>query len=246
MTSFIEGFFFAFKGIGLLNQKGIRPFVIMPVLINIILLIGIVYFSFHQFGLWMEQLINWLPSFLSFIEWFLYPLFTMLLIFAIVYGFTTLANFIAAPFNSLLAERLEQKLDGFNPPSFQGYKAIVGTISKTIASEIKKITYTLKLAILLTIVSFIPIIQIISPLLWGIFSVWILALEYADYPMGNNEWLFKAEKKLLAKQRGLSLGLGTGILVLTFIPVLNLIAMPAGVAAGTLFWVKQKKRLNLE
>ncbi len=242
MNGFITGFNYAFKGIGLLNQKGIRPFVLMPLLINCLLFVGALWLGIHQFDIWMDKLTHWLPSWLSFLEGFFWVVFMLFFCAIIFYGFTTLANLVAAPFNSLLSERLEQKLEGLPLPPFRGYRAIVGTIARTLWSEVRKIIYSIKLVIILIILSFIPVIQIFSPLFWGIFSVWMLVIEYTDYPMGNHELLFKEEKRRLKQYRGMSLGLGSGIFVLNLIPVVNLFAMPAGVAGGTLFWVNQLSR----
>ena len=237
MNNFVTGFGYAFKGILLLNQKGIRPFVVVPLLINCLLLVGVIWLGIHQFDIWIVRFMDWLPSFLSFLQPFFKIIFILVFVVILFYSFTTLANLIAAPFNSLLAERIEQKLEGIPLPPFRGYKAIIGTIARTIWSEIRKILYFIKLVIFLLLLNLTPL-AFASPLFWGLFSIWMLVIEYADYPMGNHELLFKAEKKLLQKHRAMSLGLGSGILVMSLIPILNFMTMPAGVAGGTLFWVE--------
>ena len=56
--------------------------------------------------------------------------------------------------------------------------------------------------------------------------------------------VFKQERELLRSRRGLALGFGFGILAMTMIPGLNLLAMPTGVIAGTLLWVHEWKRIE--
>lgn len=227
------------SGFPLLFQKGIRPFVIMPVLINILVFSLGIWYGIKQFQGLMDILTAWLPDWLDWLQWLLWPFFALLILIGVFYSFTLIANLIAAPFNSLLAERLEQKLTGKAVGEFQGYRAIFGTIIKTVSSEIRKILYMLKWVIPLLILSILPVINFIAPIAWGIFSAWMLALEYSDYPMGNHNLFFKQELSLLRQHRYESLGLGSGIMLMTSIPIVNFFAMPTGVAAATVYWVKR-------
>jgi len=67
--------------------------------------------------------------------------------------------------------------------------------------------------------------------------MWMLALQYTDYPMGNHGLNFTEERQLLKQNKQLAWGFGAGILLITFVPVLNFLAMPAGVAGATALWV---------
>ena len=81
-------------------------------------------------------------------------------------------------------------------------------------------------------------VNIISPILWVVFGAWLLSLEYFDYPMGNHDLVFAEEKRRLGARRGIALGFGGGVMVLTSIPVINFITMPVAVAGATLLWVE--------
>jgi CysZ protein len=85
----------------------------------------------------------------------------------------------------------------------------------------------------------IPGVNLFAPLAWALFGAWMLAIEYADYPMGNHDYYFAQEKALLAKHRPLALGFGGVLLVMTLVPVLNFLAMPVGVAGATALWVER-------
>ena len=237
LTNFLAGVGYLFQGLSLITKKGIRPFVVIPLLINIVVFSFAIWMAKAQFDTLMDQLLGWLPSWLSWIEWLLYPLFALLILIAVYYAFTIVANLIAAPFNSLLAEKVELHLNGLPIPEFKGYKAMMKIVGKTVVSEFRKILYMLKWLILLIILSLIPVINIIAPLAWALYGAWMLALQYTDFPMGNHELFIKAELKLLRKYRASSLGFGGAVLLMTTIPVLNFFAMPAGVAGGTAFWV---------
>jgi len=57
--------------------------------------------------------------------------------------------------------------------------------------------------------------------------------------MGNHDLTFKQQKETLRKRRGLSLGFGGSLMILTSIPIINFIVMPVAVAGATAMWVDQ-------
>ena len=87
----------------------------------------------------------------------------------------------------------------------------------------------------------IPGVNLAAPILWFIFSAWMLALEYCDYPMGNHGIPFRDQRRLLRKHGLLNLGFGTATLVATSIPIVNLFAMPAAVAGATALWLENMR-----
>ncbi len=234
ITGLFKGITYAARGLSLITHKGIRPFVVVPLLINILLFSAGIWLASHQIDSWMERL---LPSWLSWLEWLLWPVFAVIIFFAVFYTFSILANLIAAPFNAILAERVETHLRGLPIPPFQGYKTLPAIIVRTFRSEASKLLYMLKWLIALLILTVIPGLNMLSPFAWTLFGAWMLAIEYADYPMGNHELYFKDELQALKKHRGHALGFGWALSLLTLIPVLNFLAMPVGVAGGTALWV---------
>ena len=84
----------------------------------------------------------------------------------------------------------------------------------------------------------------LSPIAWGLYGAWILAVEYADYPMANAGLRPRAQRARLRDERRLALGFGTGVLVLTLVPGLNLVAMPSAVIGATLLWCDRLGRAD--
>jgi CysZ protein len=237
LKNLVGGIGYLFQGLSLITKKGIRPFVIIPLVINIAVFSIAIWMAKTQFDTLMNKLLGWLPSWLSWVEWLFYPLFALLILVALYYVFTLVANLIAAPFNSLLAEKVELYLNGLPIPEFKGYKAMIKIVGKTMLSEFRKILYMIKWLPLLILISIIPVINIIAPFAWALYGSWMLALQYTDYPMGNHELFVKEELKRLRKHRASSLGFGGAMMLMTMIPVLNFLAIPTGVASGTAFWV---------
>ncbi len=236
-----RGFGHAFAGLQLITRPGIRRFVIIPLSINVVLFSIAVYFLVTLFdqaiAYFMPDFPDWLSWLETAINWLLWPLFAVMIFFLVFYTFSFVANLIAAPFNSLLAEKVEAMLRGEplnDSPSYPAW----ATIKKTIGSEIAKLGYLIKWSVLLLIISIIPVVGLAAPFLWFAFGAWMLALEYLDYPMGNHGHYFKEINQQAASRKSLSLGFGSGMFLLTSIPVVNFIAMPAGVAGAARLWVR--------
>jgi CysZ protein len=106
-----------------------------------------------------------------------------------------------------------------------------------VLSEGRKLVYYLVRATPLLILAWIPVVNLAVPVLWLALNAWMLALEYADYPMGNHGVAFAEQRARLAKKPLVALGFGAAALALTLIPVLNFIAVPTAVAGATALWV---------
>ena len=239
--NYFSGLKYAFKGFALINNKGIRRYAFVPLLVNISIFSFAIYTGFTQFDSWMHSLlgsISWLPDWLEKgITWVLLPLFTVLILIATYYTFTVIANLIAAPFNSMLAYKVEQHLRGTVIAEGATEQSVMSVMGRTLSSEAKKLAHMLKWLIALLIITIIPGLNVIAPFAWMVYGAWMLSLEYADYPMSNHDMFFKDEVGLLKKNRFLSLGFGSGVMLLTVIPIVNFFAMPVSVAASTALWV---------
>jgi len=241
IRGFIEGFAFLFQGFSLIFQKGIRGFVVIPLLINVVIFSGAIWMAYSQYQSLMQKLLGWLPTWLSWVEWLLLPFFALLIMLVIYYSFSIIANFIAAPFNALLAEKVEQKLRGVTSLDATGMSLIVN-IGKTLGSEVKKIFYMIKWMPVLILITIIPGVNIIAPFAWLIYGAWMYSLQYTDYPMGNHDLFMKQELPILRQYRGHALGFGAATTLITIIPVLNFLAMPVAVSGATSMWVSRLSR----
>ena len=213
-----------------LFRPGIRRFILLPLAVNITLFAAGSYAAFHYGAALVE---SFLPGWLAWLHWLLYPLLTVALLILTYYGFSLVANLIAAPFNSLLAAAVEKIERGEPTPSDTPlWREIVASF----AQELHKLLYFLALALPTLILALI--LPPLAPVLWFLYTAWCAALQYLDYPMANNGIRFRAQRQRLREKRGDVLACGGGISLLTTIPVINLVAMPVGVIAATLYWCR--------
>jgi len=249
---FTTGMKYFMRGFTLIKTPGLRRFVAIPLAINITLFIGALWFGISYIDTWVTQLqeqlkgsfsgwLEWVNTLLQWISWIVIPLFVLVYLAVAFYTFTLVANLIAAPFNSLLAEKIEAHLAGTTPDSGGNILDMLKDVGGSIMSELRKLLYFLVRAIPLLILFMIPGINIIAGFLWFIFSAWMLAIEYSDYPMGNNAMLFPDQRQTLKGNRLFALGFGTATVTATMIPFVNFFAMPVAVAGSTAMWVDHWK-----
>ena len=231
IKDFSAGAAYLIKGLSLLNKPGIKRYVIIPLLINVLLFTGLIWLLSDQFATFIDWLTPTLPDWLAWLTWLLWIVFALCALLLVFFTFTIVANFIGAPFNSYLAAAVELHLTGQKPAG--GDLSLVAEINKSIKSEVTKMLYALLWLIPLLIITIIPGINIISPLLWAWFGAWMLAIEYTDYPLGNHGQGFSEIKATLKQHRWLSLGFGGAATLATMIPLVNLIVMPTAVAGAT-------------
>jgi len=229
MFSYIKGLLDCLGGFSLIFKPGIKRYVLAPLLINTALFGGAVWLLSEQMQVWIDQL---LPEWLSWLQWLIWPLFALTVLLLVFYSFSLVANLIAAPFNSLLSASVERILTGSKPGDFSS-EALWKIAARSFASELRKMLYFIKWLIPLMILTFIPVVNVAAPFAWFVFAAWSLSLEYMDYPLGNRGMLFGEIRDYSRGNRMRSLGLGTGVFLLTSIPVLNFVAMPVAVCAAT-------------
>ena len=227
------------EGLKLVLSPGLRLFVLLPLAINLILFIALICFAVDQFSGWLNSLMSGMPSWLSFLDFLLWPLFVALLLLMVFFTFTMLANIIAAPFNGFLAEKVEVVVRGTDPfPAFS-WAELEAMVPRTLKREVRKLSYFLPRTLGLLILSLIPGLNLIATPLWLLFGVWMMAVQYIDYPADNNKMSWQDMLAWLRAKRWQSLGFGGITYVALLIPFVNLLMMPAAVAGATLFWVRE-------
>lgn len=244
------------QGFGLILKPKIRRFTLIPLAINIILFAGVIAVGFSytrdlinalslKFAQWIEQLptwLAWLGALVDGLQWLIWPLFILSALLALFFFFAMIANLIAAPFNGFLAEAVERHLNGHIETSTD--INLAQEVISAVLHELRKMVYFLLRAIPLLLLFLIPVVNAAAPILWLIFSSWMLAVEYLDYPMSNHRIPFRQQRQLHKNKRGLSLGFGAAVTLANSIPVLNFIVMPSAVAGATVLFCENRETAN--
>jgi CysZ protein len=240
MSNQHSGFHYLLEGFRLIRQPGLRRYVAVPLLVSTLVFGGALFGLAYWLDILVDSLLMKMPDWLDWLRYLVWPLFALAGVLIVFYSFSILTNLVAAPFNGMLAEAVEQHLTG-QPIDTGGWQALLKDVLPSLWSELRKLLYFILRAIPLGLLFLIPGINLAAPVIWALFSAWMLAIEYADYPMANHRLLFSAQRKLLRQRRMLSWGFGGGTLLITMIPLLNFIAMPAAVAGATAMWLGEFK-----
>ena len=236
-----EGIGYLLQGFSLLTRSGLKRFVIIPVLLNILffsLLMGV---GVHFISLFINHYVYLLPEWLHWLKWLLWIVFFFTGAIIVIYCFTIITNLICAPFNGLLSERVEKVLTGKTPSLETSFGEALTEIPRSLKREWSKIKYYLPRAIFLIILFFIPVVNIIASVLWFIFVCWMMAVEYMDYPIDNRKLDFKRLLKYLKQHCLTSLGFGFAVIIASLIPVINFVIIPAAVIGGTCMWIEKER-----
>lgn len=198
-----------------ITQKGLRRFVIMPILLNVVLLTGLFWLFVSQISTMIDWVMSFIPDWLSFLNVILLVLSIGSILLFFYFAFTTLSGFIAAPFNGLLAEKVEKMLTG-EAVNEDGLAEIMKDVPRMLNREWQKLWYSLPKFVGLFLLSFIPVIgQTIIPVLTFLFTCWMMAIQYCDYPFDNHKISFGIMKNALGERRSQSLTFGA---LITLVP----------------------------
>ncbi len=224
-------------------QRGLRRYVALPLLVNFLLFTLFIVLGLEQLSLLMDWLMARVPEWLQWLEWLLWPgLFAASLV-AGFYLTLLLAGLVAAPFNALLAEAVARRL-GCEPGTETatgdgGWRGLLASAGPSLLAELRKLGYFLLRALPLLLLFLIPGLNLLAPFLWLLFTAWMLTLEYVDYPLSSRGLLFPRYRGVLRERRWLALGFGAAVLLLSVVPLLNFLVMPAAVAGATTLAVKE-------
>jgi CysZ protein len=236
--SIVIGIKSLFQGLELITKPGIRQFVIIPMLINILIFSIFLVSANHYLHHFNQWLANYIPHWLLWLSWVIWLFFFLSFFVMFIYSFTTLTNIISAPFNSLLAEKVQEYLTGTIPASCTWLQSLKN-VPNDFYRQISILGYYLPRALALLILFFVPVIHIFAGIFWLIFNAWFLSLQYLDYPAVNHHIPLRQLHSLIKSKRSACLGLGLATLFLSMIPILNFIVMPVAIAGATHLWIKE-------
>lgn len=214
-------------------QKGLRRYIFLPLLVNLAVYASMLSWVVNRFSGWLNSVMAMVPSWLEWLSWLIWPLFFVSLLLIVFFTFTLVTHLIAAPFYGFLAAKVEQQVTGRAPLDDRG---LAKTAIDAVGRELVKLGYILPRAAALFVLSWIPGLNLLAPILWALFSAWIMAITYLDYPMDNNKVTFRDMRYRLSQRWWPSLTYGGWVTVVTWIPLANVFLIPGAVAGAVLMW----------
>lgn len=229
-------------GAKFLTKPGLRKFIIIPLLLNVIvsILTAVALISF--FSDFLDTLTDWLPSWLAFIAWLIWSVVAFIALMIYGYSFNLITNIIAAPFYGILAAQIEVCITQKEPPE-ENWPML---ISRTLGREILKLWYFstrgIAILLLLFISWFIPGINLITLAISAAWGAWSMTVQYVDYPADNHQTSFRQLRQTLAINKLTSYSFGGFIMLGSLVPIINVFVGPIAVAGATVYWTTELSR----
>ncbi len=237
----INGLSYLSRAARLITHPQLRWFVLVPLIINLVLFIAVTSLLIQQFGTAMEWMMGYVPSWLDFLAWILWVIVAGLVLVIYGYSFSMITNIIAAPFYGILAEKTEILVSGKGPEP----ESLLAMVPRTLGRELMKLWYFILrgigIMVLVLVLSFLPLVNLLAPVIGFLWGAWSMAIQYVDYPADNNQLTFTNTRKRLWQRKYSSFSLGSLVMLGTMVPLLNIFIMPIAVVAGTLFWTDELK-----
>jgi len=237
MKDLFTGPAYLLEGVRLLRKPGLRRFVVLPLLINVLLFGGLIGLAYGWVDDSSRYLVAKLPDWLHWLSYLVIPVFVLTSLVVIFYGFSIVANLIAAPFNGMLAEAVECHLTGRRLDG--DWRQLLRDVLPSILSELRKLLYFALRALPLLLLLLVPLVNVAASVLWVLFSAWMMTVQYVDFPMANHGLFFKDQRARLRKRPLLAWSFGGLVMLATLVPVVNFFVMPAAVAGATALWVRE-------
>ncbi len=232
---------YLYQGAHILCQPGLRRFVIVPLLINIVVFVVITSLMINTYGGIIQEAMDsskWLAA----LAWLLWFFIGLLVLVIYGYSFNIITTFIAAPFYGVLAEKVEARLTGKNLPD----EPITGLLIRTFKRELVKLWYFISRGLLVLIILlalfFIPLLGNLTGLIISAaWAAWCMTVQYTDYAADNHQIAFVDLRQALRARPLTTYSLGGLVMLGSMIPIVNIFMMPIAVAGATVYWTNMQK-----
>lgn len=244
MSAFLSGFSYPFKALATLNQRSsLWGYVIVPILVNLVigtlLYVGLLFAGLQQIDAWVAGL----TGAMALLGWLLRLLLIIVLLIAVGFVLVRFGVVLGSPWYGKLSEELEELQLGQAPPAQPLTPAgIARDLSRAVLFELKKLVLVIPIGICLLLFNFLPGVgQVIGTVGSIALGATITCLDFFDGPLERRRLRFREKLAFVRNHFPASAGFGLICLGLVSIPLVNLIAIPLCVTAGTLFFCEQFK-----
>ena len=227
------------RGLTMTFQPGLRRFVLIPLIANIVLFSLMGWLLYGLIVDFYEAAMLTVPEWLSFLSWIISPLLWLIGGLMTGYVSTLIVLMLTSPFHALLAEKVEEAITGEPVPALDGVAAALLEVPRALFRELRKVLYYLPMAVGVLILTIVPLFNAFAPLAWFLLGAWMMSLQFVDYPMDNHRLAFRDVRDACAARRLSTIGFGGTVAFFTGIPLLNLIVIPAAVIGATLLWCEE-------
>jgi CysZ protein len=172
---------------------------------------------------WVHEALMAMHGLLAFLVAFTLGLFALLL--TIILG-----SVIAAPFNARLGEVIDERVTGHAAPAFS-IARVLADVARALLIEV--LFFAFNTVLFVVSLAFPPAITVLSVV--GLIGTgYYFAMAYLELPLAARDVTLRDRLRFYAQSPMATLGYGTGLGIFLFVPLINLLFMPAAVAGAVL------------
>ncbi|MFW5887912.1 MAG: EI24 domain-containing protein [Bacteriovoracia bacterium] len=216
---------------------------LIPIIVGGLLYYWLGSWAWETTSAWSKSLINEYigeGSTWGSIVYYLFVSIIMVVMFFIVnWTFVLAVSLIACPFNDILSERIEKKIEGKPIENMgQTFWKMIRRWGGILLNEAKKVLFIMVLAIIGMLFGYFPLFTVISLII----SALLVTIEFVDYSWSRHELTFKKCRNDLTKHWLAYIISGLMFMVLMSIPIINLLFLPVAISYFTVLWIKLNER----
>jgi CysZ protein len=247
---FVRGLSYALRGMRFVyfQHPELARYWVFPILITGVALLAVFYGAGSYYddlgdAVWSlfpqswTEATGWIGGMLSALHWLIELIAGMVLALLGLVFVLVLSSVVAAPFNDALSEAVEHISTGGSAPPFSVRQMLVDVV-RTIRLELLKVLVYLAVVGPMFLASLlIPGLGSLISLVGFVLTAVYLGIDYIDWPAARRNWSVGDRIAFTRRQLPAVAGFGMGVWVLLFIPLVNLLFMPAAVAGGTMLFL---------
>lgn len=252
---FMSGLSYAFRGMRFVyvQHLSLARFWVMPILITALAVFAVIYGTANVYddagqAVWSlvpaswNEATGWTGALLGFLRGFIEVVLALLLAVTGLVLVVLLSSIVAAPFNDALSEAVEAIVTGEAPPPFS-VKRMLADVARTVRLEtLKVLVYAAIVGPMFLVSIFIPGVGTVVSIVAFVLTAIYLGIDYVDWPAARRDWSVGDRVSFARRKLPAVAGFGSGVWVLLFVPLVNLLFMPAAVAGGTLLFLALEPR----
>lgn len=230
-------------------QHKLWKWILVPGIIYCLLFFAGIYFVWGYSGDFVEYLFNLLPlkdwiqelenSWINF--FFILVAFSIRFVFLFLYFsyFKYLFLIVGSPIFAYLSEKTEAILQHRDFPF--SWSQLMQDILRGIRMSLRNMVYQTASMLLLVVVSFIPVVGWITPLIAFFIECYFYGFSMMDYSCERHRMSIKQSIYFIKQHRGIALGNGMVFYLFMFVPVLGWMLAPSYAVIAATIDLQNKK-----
>ncbi len=239
MGGLLSGASYPLRALRVLGRTpGLWPYLVVPVAVNVG--VGLLVYAALLFsGLRaVDAFVVGLPSWAAGLGMLLRALLVIGLLLLVGFVLARFGVVLGSPWYSALSARLETLRTGMAPPEgARGLGGALRDVGRSARFEALKLLLVVSVSLLLLALNIVPGLGTLAAGVgWLALGATVACLDFFDAPLERRRLRFRQKLEVVRRSLPASAGFGLVCFVLSGVPLLNLLAIPLCVAAGTLFF----------